>query len=179
MLCKIRTAKHGETCSSCGTRKTNYAWIVEADESTRKRMEGFLHEDHEDFIAGRGINSLNHYNLVHKFIPLPQAMKIQDAKAAVEKNGKNSRKYRHGSLTKVRNKKRWSMKQGKKQGKKTKLVHFASWLDICHLKNSELEPTFQKIQRLSCTPSWHCKRWFKLLCSIHWTRIFSISNDSS
>ena len=30
-------------------------------------------------------NSLQHYNLVHKFIPMPQAMKIPAAKAAVDK----------------------------------------------------------------------------------------------
>ena len=29
--------------------------------------------------------SLQHYNLVHKFIPMPQAMKIPAAKAAVDK----------------------------------------------------------------------------------------------
>ena len=40
---------------------------------------------HEDHIAGRGDNSLQHYNLVHKFIPMPQAMKIPAAKAAVDK----------------------------------------------------------------------------------------------
>ena len=32
-------------------------------------------------------------------------------------------------------------------------VHFASLMDLCHLKNSELEPQFQKIQqRSSRTP---------------------------
>ena len=31
------------------------------------------------------INSLQHYNLVHKFIPMPQAVKIPAAKAAVDK----------------------------------------------------------------------------------------------
>ena len=36
-----------------------------------------------------------------------------------------------------------------------------------------------KIQRSSCTPWWYCKRRFGVLCSIHGTRIFSISNDSS
>ena len=36
---------------------------------------------HEDHIAGKGDNSLQHYNLVHKFIPMPQAMKIPAAKA--------------------------------------------------------------------------------------------------
>ena len=45
----------------------------------------------------RGINSLSHYNLVHKFIPMPQAMKIPDAKAAVDKEWENWRKYQHGS----------------------------------------------------------------------------------
>ena len=51
------------------TRKlveTEYACIVEVDESTRQRLEGTLHQDHEDHVAGKGINSLNHYNLVHK-----------------------------------------------------------------------------------------------------------------
>ena len=41
------------------------ACIVEADESTRKRTEGTLPDDPEDHIAGKGINSLSHFNLVH------------------------------------------------------------------------------------------------------------------
>ena len=60
-------------------------------------MEGSLHKYHEDHIAGKGMNSLSHYNLVHKFIPMPQALRIPDANAAVETMGKNSRKYWHGS----------------------------------------------------------------------------------
>ena len=39
---------------------------------------------HEDHIAGKGENSLQQYNLVHKFIPMSQAMKILAAKAAVD-----------------------------------------------------------------------------------------------
>ena len=31
---------------------------------------------------------MRHYNLVHKFVPMPQAMKIPDAKAAVDKEWK-------------------------------------------------------------------------------------------
>ena len=34
------------------------------------------HYHHEDHIAGKGDKSLQPYNLVHKFIPMPQAMKI-------------------------------------------------------------------------------------------------------
>ena len=47
-------------------------------------MEESLPKYHKDHIAGRGDNSLKHYNLVHKFIPMPQAMKIPAAKAAVD-----------------------------------------------------------------------------------------------
>ena len=48
------------------------------------RMEESLPNYHEDHIAGRGDNSLQHYNLVHEFILMPQAMRIPDAKAAVD-----------------------------------------------------------------------------------------------
>ena len=44
-----------------------------------------LPNHHEHRNAGNGDNSLQHYNLVHKLIPMPQAMKIPVAKAAVDK----------------------------------------------------------------------------------------------
>ena len=56
--------------------KTQYACFVEAHESTRQRLESSLPKNHGDHIAGKGYNSMTHYNLVHKFIPMPQAMKI-------------------------------------------------------------------------------------------------------
>ena len=58
---------------------------MEASESTRKRMEQSLPKYHEDHIAGKGDNSPQHYNSVHKFIPMPQATKTPAAKAAVDK----------------------------------------------------------------------------------------------
>ena len=60
-------------------------------------MEGSQSKNHEDHIAGKGVNSLSHYNPVHKFIPMPEVMKIPDAKAAVEKEWEQFVKYRHGS----------------------------------------------------------------------------------
>ena len=42
-------------------------------------------KNHEDHIAGKGFTSMSHYNLVHKFILMPQVMKILDAKAAMVK----------------------------------------------------------------------------------------------
>ena len=51
----------------------------------------------EDHIAGKGENSLQHYILVHKFIPMPQAMKIPAAKAAVDKEWEKWRNFRRGT----------------------------------------------------------------------------------
>ena len=69
-----------------------------------KRLEGTLHKDHKDHIAGKGIHSLNHYNFVHKFIPLPKAMKIPEAKTAVDKEWETLGKILARQQTKVRNK---------------------------------------------------------------------------
>ena len=64
------------------------------------RMEESLPNYHEDHIAGKGEILLQHYNLFHKFIPMPQAMKIPAAKAAVDKEWKNWRKFWRGTQQK-------------------------------------------------------------------------------
>ena len=82
MPCKIM-----KNCGNGGSdkNKTKLACILEANESTRMRMGNSEPSNHEDHIAGKGEDSLQHYNLVHKFIPMPQAVKIPAAKAAVDK----------------------------------------------------------------------------------------------
>ena len=65
-----------------------------------------LPDRHEDHVAGKGDNSLQHENLVHNFIPVPQAMKIPAAKAAVDKEWEKLEKIPAWDLTKVRSKKR-------------------------------------------------------------------------
>ena len=85
MPCKIPIKSSGETHRNFGKRKTKYACIVDADESTRPRLEGAGHKPHPDHISAKGMNSITHNSLVHKFIPMLQASKIPDAKAAVEK----------------------------------------------------------------------------------------------
>ena len=77
--------------------ETKLACILEADESTRMRVGNSIPHHHEVHIAGEGENSLQHYKLVHKFIPMPQAMKIPAAKAAVDKEWENWRKFRRGT----------------------------------------------------------------------------------
>ena len=66
--------------------------------------------------------SLQHYNLVHKFIPLPRAMKIPAAKAAVDKEWEKLEKISAWNLTKVRSKKQVI---GEARASGT-TVHFAS-----------------------------------------------------
>ena len=94
-------------------------------------------------IAGKGENSLQHYNLVHKFIPMPQAMKIPAAKAAVDKEWEKLEKISAWNLTKVKSKKQ-VIDEARTSGA---AVHFASLMDICHLKNAESEAKHQKYKR--------------------------------
>ena len=49
--------------------------------------------------------TIQHYNLVHKLIPMPQAMKILAAKVAVDKGWEKLEKIPACNLTKVRSKK--------------------------------------------------------------------------
>ena len=87
MPCKIM-----KSCGSNGSNKikTKLVCILEADESTRMRMGNSIPHHHEDHVAGKGENSLQHYNLVHKFIPMPQAMKIP---AAISSGGQGMGKF--------------------------------------------------------------------------------------
>ena len=95
MLCKHQRDKY----RAVEEHKTKYNCIVEADESMRKRMEGSLHKSHEDHIVGKGMNWLDHYNLVRKFILMPHAMKIPDVMAAVEKEWRKLEKIPAWQLT--------------------------------------------------------------------------------
>ena len=73
MPCKIPINSSEETHRNIGKRKTIYVCVVDADESTRPRLEGAGHKPHQDHITAKGTNSTTHYSLVHKFIPMPQA----------------------------------------------------------------------------------------------------------
>ena len=137
MPCKIM-----KNCGSDGSNKikTKLACILEADESTRMRMGNSVPNYHADHIAGKGEKSLRHENLVHKFILMPRAMKIPAAKAAVDKEWEKLEKISAWNLTKVRSKKE-VIDEARMSGA---TVHFASLMDICHLKNAELEAKHQK-----------------------------------
>ena len=84
----------------------------------------------------------------YTIFPMPHAMKIPAAKAAVDKEWDKLEKIPAWDLTKVRSKKE-VIDEARTMGAK---VHFASLMDICHLKNAELEAKAPKIQRSSCAP---------------------------
>ena len=67
-------------------------------------------------------------------------MKIPAANAAVDKEWENWRKFSAWNLTKV-NSKSEVIDEARTSGA---TVHFASLMDICHLKNAELEAKHQK-----------------------------------
>ena len=137
MPCKIIN----KNCGSDASNKVNtkLACILKASESTRLRMGESLPTHHEDHIAGKGDNSLQHYYLVHTFIPMLQAMKISAAKAAVDKEWEKLAKIPAWNITKVGSKKE-VIDEARTKGAR---VHFAL-MDICHLKNAELEAKHQK-----------------------------------
>ena len=128
MPCKIMKKNCGSGTSN--KIKTKLACILETGESTRLRVGESLTNHHEDNIAGKGDNSLQHYNLVHKFIPMPQAMKIPAAKAAVDNEWEKLDKISAWNLTKVRSKKE-VIDEARTSGAK---IHFASLLEAKHQK---------------------------------------------
>ena len=98
MRCKTsKNSLHGVTLGKSNEIKSKLECILEASESTRLRMGESLPNLHEDHIAGKVNNLPQHYNLVHKFIPVPQAMKIHAVKAVVVKEWENWRKFRSGT----------------------------------------------------------------------------------
>ena len=85
---------------------------------------------------------------------MPQAMKIPAANTAVDKEWEKLENISAWNLTKVTTESE-VIDEARTKGA---TVHFASLMDICHLKNTELETKATKIQRSSCTPRRFCER---------------------
>ena len=86
MPCKIM--KNGGSGGS-NKNKTKLACILEADESTSMRMGNSI-PHHQDHIAGKGENSLQHYNLVHKFYSYASSYENSCSKSS---GGQGMRKF--------------------------------------------------------------------------------------
>ena len=141
MPCKTsKNSQHGVTRGKSNEMKSKIACILEASESSRLRMGESLPNHHEDHIAGKGDTSLQHYNLVHKFIPMPQAMKVPAAKAAANKEWEKLEKISAWNLTEVRSK-REVIDEARTKGAK---VHFCIINGHLSFEKSRLETKHQK-----------------------------------
>ena len=125
-----------ETSRSIGKHKTKYACIVQ---SVRIRLEGVRFRYRGYHIAAKGLNSLDHCNLVHTFIPMPRVIKKNWMQRQQWKN--NGKIGENTSMAADGSQKQEVIDEARNRGRK---VHLASLLDLCHLKNSDLEPQFQK-----------------------------------
>ena len=82
---------------------------------------------------------MRHYNLVHKFNPMPQVAKILDAKAAGDKEWNKLETMSARQLNKVKSKKGGYPRGPKKTNRK---VHFATVMDRSwnqHFRSTKVE----------------------------------------
>ena len=128
-----------------------------------QRVEPSLPENHEDHIAGKGFTSMAHCNMVHKFTPMPQAMKILDAKAAVDKEWKKLEAGPAWQLEKVKSTKEVSL-EAQRDKKERPLCYIDGHL--FPQKNAELEPKLQKYKGRVVLRGDICKRRLWCLCSL-------------
>ena len=126
-----------------------YGCTVETHEFTRQRAESLQSTNHEDHIASKRFTSMTHYNFVRKLIPMPQAMKIPDAQAAVDKEWKKLETIPAWDLKKVKSKKEVFLEAQRDKKK----VRFATLIDICHLKKCGVRTQIADVQRQSRAPS--------------------------
>ena len=153
-------------------------WILQYSQNKACMHRGGarVHEKTSGTISTEGSwRSHRSYNLVHTFLPLPQAMNIPEAKAAAHKEWKKLETIPAWKLDKVKSEKEVILEAQRDKKK----VHSATLMDICQLKNAELEPTIPEVQGKSCASRRHCERRLWNLCSLYWKGLVCVSNDSS
>ena len=125
--------------------QTKHACICGTHESTRQRLESSPpkdHEDNEDHIAEKGYYSMSHYIWGTKTCSDTQARKVLDAKSRSGQGTEEGRNDPAWQLDRVKGKEEIILEAQWDNEK----VHFATLMDICHLKNADIEPKFQKRQ---------------------------------
>ena len=106
--------------------KTRLACILEASESTRLRMGESLPNHHEDHIAGKGDNSLQHSKFGTQVYSYASSYENSRSKSSSGQGMGKIGKFSAWNLTKVRSKKD-VIDEARTTGEK---VHFASLMDM-------------------------------------------------
>ena len=143
--CKTCTkSKKEETRSKTNDIKSKFACILETSESTRMPIEESLPKYHEDHIARKGDNSLQYFQFGTQTCSCVLSHEDTRSKSSSGQGMENLEKIPAWDLTKVRNESE-VICEARTKGIK---VHFASLMDICHVKNAELETKHQKYKVL-------------------------------
>ena len=137
-------------------KQTKYGCIVESHASTRPRAELSQPKNHKDHFAGNGYTSMTHLNLVCKFIPMPQAMKNPDAKAAVDKEWKKLETIPVWQLEKVQSKKEVIL-AAQRDKKKSPHCHIDGHMSP---QKRWIRTQITEIQRTGRTPWWRPRKTF-------------------
>ena len=137
MPCKVQNLGHGEICgeNKSNTRRSKYACIVEAHASTRKHIGKTEQKIMKITLLGSdSIRWVIAILCTSSFLCPNQWISLM-RKPLCTKKGKNSKNCRHGQWWKSRARERSFMRH-RKEGR---TVHFSTLMDVCHLKNSEME----------------------------------------
>ena len=110
MPCKIPIKSNGETHRYIGKLLKKYVIDVDADDSTRPRLEKAGHKLHQDHITAKGMNSTTFHSLVHK-VHSDVVKKFPSADAAVDNEWENFEKIPPWQLRKSETRKKSSKKQ--------------------------------------------------------------------
>ena len=142
-----QAAGNSEVEGSNKSQKTEHACIVEAHESTRKRSESTLTIKSKDHIMQRGFNSLSHSTWFTSLFLCLKRLKKSGCESSSGQRMEEGRKVASVAIDQCEAQKKVILQAQREK----KQVHFAALMDICQLKNAELEPKYRKYRAGSCS----------------------------
>ena len=136
---KVQNLGHGEFCGANEpkSRRSKHACIVEAFHASTRKRTGKTQQISHCCEGVKFVESLQSCAQVHSYAP------SNENRGRESRCGQGVRKTRNSptwQMTKVKSKKE-VVQKAQKEGR---TVYFAALMDICHLKNSELNQKFQK-----------------------------------
>ena len=129
---------------------------------------------HQDHTAPNGYASADLLALVHLPIPIAKAMKIPDAKKAVDAEWAAHVQKKTWNADRVRPK----AEVIAEAQKKNMSVHFGRLMDLCHLKHAELHQSVQKYKGRVVFRGDQGKDKNRFLRNLHQARSFNITDGS-
>ena len=123
---------------SPSTSPLEHTLCASVSSSKRNRKK---HDSHQEHVAPRGAQppvASEWFACVHTPVPIPKALRIPEAREALEAEWTKLERKKAWDISKVRPKAA-VIREAKAQGRS---VHFGSLMDLCHLKNSQMGEEF-------------------------------------